>query len=71
MNPSLSDEQSEGRVRFHCSDVVAKNCDWQASGNSEEELMLLIKQHSREKHGLELDDETLNGVHHAIHTHAA
>ena len=71
MNPSLSNEQSEGRARFNCSDVVAKNCDWQASGNSEEELMLLIKQHSREKHGLELDDETLNGVHHAIHKQAA
>lgn len=71
MNPSLSDEQSEGRVRFNCSDVVAKNCDRQASGNSEEELMLLIKQNSREKHGLELDDETLNGVHHAICKQAA
>jgi predicted small metal-binding protein len=71
MNSSLSDERSEGRVRFTCSDVVAKNCDWQASGNSEEELMFLIKQHSREKHGLELDDETLNGVHHAIHKEAA
>jgi predicted small metal-binding protein len=72
MDPSLSDEQQDqGRVRFNCSDVVAKNCDWHASGSSEAELMFLIKQHSREKHGLELDDETLNGVHHAIHKQAA
>ena len=71
MNPDLSDKQNQGTLQFKCSDVVAKNCDWQVRGNSEEELMLLIKQHSREKHGLNLDDETRNGVYHAIHKHAA
>ena len=73
MNPNLSDEQQkdQGRVQFKCSDVVAKNCDWQVMGNSEQEIMLLVEQHSREKHGLKLDDETRNGVYHAIHKHAA
>jgi predicted small metal-binding protein len=60
------------RTKEHSnSNVVAKNCDWQVGGNGEEELMLLIEQHSREKHGLNLDDETRNGVHHAIHKRAA
>ena len=71
MNPNLSDEENQGALQFKCSDVVAKNCDWQVGGNGEEELMLLIEQHSREKHGLNLDDETRNGVHHAIHKRAA
>jgi predicted small metal-binding protein len=73
MNPNLSDEQQkdQGRVQFKCSDVVAKNCDWRVVGNSEEEIMPLIEQHSDEKHGLKLDDEIRNGVHHAIHKQAA
>lgn len=70
MNSNLSDEQ-KGTLHFNCSDVVAKNCDWQVSGNSEQESMLLVEQHSREKHGLKLDDETRSGVHHAIHKQAA
>jgi predicted small metal-binding protein len=71
MTPNLSDEQNQGTLQFKCADVVAKNCDWQVSGNSEEQLMLLVEEHSREKHGLKLDDETRNGVHHAIHKRAA
>ena len=73
MNPNLSDEKQkdQGRVQFKCSDVVAKNCDWQVSGNIELEIMMLIEKHFREKHGLKLDDETRNGVHHAIHKRAA
>jgi predicted small metal-binding protein len=70
MNPKLQQE-NQGRLQFKCSDVVAKNCDWQVSGNSEQEIMLLIEQHSKEKHGLKLDDETRNGVYYAIHKRAA
>jgi predicted small metal-binding protein len=74
MNPNLSDDQQKdpGRVQFKCSDVVvAKNCDWRVVSNSEEEIMQLIEQHSEEKHGLKLDDETRNGVRYAIHKQAA
>ena len=73
MNPSVSDpqEKNEGKINFKCSDVGPKNCDWQVSGNSEQEIMLLVEQHSQEKHGLKLDGETRNGVHHAIHKKAA
>jgi predicted small metal-binding protein len=70
MNPNLSNEQ-KGTLQFKCSDVVAKNCDWQVSGNIKLEIMLLIEKHAREKHGLKLDDETRNGVYHAIHKQTA
>ena len=70
MNSNLSDEQ-KGTLHFNCSDVVAKNCDWQVSGNIELEIMMLIEKHAREKHGLKLDDETRNGVYDAIHNRVA
>jgi predicted small metal-binding protein len=66
----MHSEEQKG-LHFNCSDVVAKNCDWQVSGNIELEIMMQIEKHAREKHGLELDDETLNGVHYAIHKEAA
>jgi predicted small metal-binding protein len=66
MDASGDQLKKQARLHFKCSDVVAKNCDWQVSGNSEREIMPLIEQHSQEKHGLKLDDETLNGVHNAI-----
>jgi predicted small metal-binding protein len=73
MNPSVSEQQpkSEGKVNFKCSDVGPKNCDWQVSGNSEQEIMPKIEQHGREKHGLEIDDQIRNKVRNAIHKQAA
>ena len=68
---SSAEPNMQGSLHFNCSDVLAKNCDWRVSGDSEQEIMLLIEQHSQEKHGLKLDDETRNGVHHAIHKKAA
>ena len=49
MNPNVSDQQqkNEGRVNFKCSDVGPKNCDWQVSGNSEQEIMPKIEQHGQ------------------------
>ena len=73
MNPHVSDPQqkNEGKVNFKCSDVGPKNCDWQVSGNSEQEIMPKIEQHGREKHGLEIDDYTRNRVRDAINRQAA
>jgi predicted small metal-binding protein len=61
----------ESNTQTNKGAASAKNCDWQVSGNSEQEIMLLIEQHSKEKHGLKLDDETRNGVYYAIHKRAA
>ncbi len=41
MNPDVSrnPQESQGKLNFKCSDVGPKNCDWQVSGNSEQEIM--------------------------------
>jgi len=64
-------EPNTQSLHFNCSDVLARNCDWRVSGDSEQEIMLLVEQHSQEKHGLNLDGETRNGVHNAIQKKAA
>jgi predicted small metal-binding protein len=66
MDASGEQLKNQKRLHFNCSDVVARNCDWQVSGNSEREIMPLIEQHSQEKHGLKVDDETQNRVRNAI-----
>ena len=73
MNPNVSDPQQRGqeRVNFKCSDVGLKNCDWQVSGNSEQEIMPKIEQHGLEKQGLRTDDETRTKVRNAIHKQSA
>ena len=58
--------ENPGRVRFDCSDVVAKNCDWKVNGSNEQEVMSLVEQHCREKHGLRLDDQIRDGLQRAI-----
>ena len=72
MNPNVSDPQrAQARVNFKCSDVGPKNCDWQVSGNSEQEIMPKIEQHGREKHGLTIDEETGDKVRKAIRRQSA
>lgn len=73
MNPNASDPQKRGqeRVNFKCSDVGLKNCDFQVSGSSEQEIMPKIEQHGLEKHGLKMDDEARDKVRNAIHKQSA
>jgi predicted small metal-binding protein len=73
MNPNVPDRQQEkqGKVNFRCSDVGPKHCEWQISGNSEEEIMPKIEQHGREKHDLAMGNETRSKVRNAIHQQAA
>jgi len=73
MNPDVSKNPNErkDKLNFKCSDVGPKNCDWQVSGNSEEEIMPKIEQHGREKHNLTIDNDTRKKVRGAIHSKAA
>ena len=73
MNPNVSDPQKRGqeRVNFKCSDVGQKNCDFQVSGSSEQEIMPKIEQHGLEKHGLRMDNEIREKVRNAIHKQSA
>ena len=65
------EHQPQGQGKVRCSDVGPKTCDWQVSGNSEQEIMPKIEQHGREKHNLTMDDETRNRVRSAIQRKAA
>jgi len=73
MNPNISADQSASnkKLNFRCADVGPKNCDWQVSGDSEQEIMPKIEQHGREQHNLTIDDATRNKVRNAIQRRAA
>ena len=63
--------QANQKLNFRCSDVGPKTCNWQASGNSEAELLQKIEQHGKEVHNLTMDENTRSKVRRAIHTQAA
>lgn len=71
MNPHEHQSEHKGKVNFRCADVGPKNCDWQVSGNSEDEIMPKIEQHGREKHNMTVDEDTKRKVRGAIHRQAA
>ena len=57
-------------LNFQCADVMP-NCTWQVSGASEEEILLAIEQHGREKHNLTaMDDDTKKKMQNAIRRQA-
>jgi predicted small metal-binding protein len=68
---SRNPQENKGKLNFKCSDVGPKNCDWQVSGNSEQEIMPKIEQHGREKHSMTIDEETRNKVRSSIRRQAA
>ncbi len=68
---SRNPQESKGKLNFKCSDVGPKNCDWQVSGNSEQEIMSKIEQHGREKHNMTIDDATRDKVRSSIRQQAA
>ena len=71
MNPNEQQQESHRKVNFKCSDTGLKYCDWQVSGNSEEEIMAKIEQHGREMHGLEINDYTRNRLRDAVNRQGA
>jgi predicted small metal-binding protein len=57
---------------FRCSDLGHKECKWEVSGRSEDEIMPKIEQHGREKHNItNFDNESRKRVHNAIRDRAA
>jgi len=56
---------------FRCSDLGHK-CNWEVSGQSEEELMPQIEQHGRQAHNLQqMDSDSRQRVRSAIRDRAA
>jgi len=70
-----SSERSTGqgnqKLNFRCSDVGPKTCNWQVSGNSEDEILPKIEQHGREAHNLTMDENTRSKIRSAIRRQAA
>jgi predicted small metal-binding protein len=57
---------------FRCADLGHKECNWEVSGHSEEELLPQIEQHGRQAHNItKLDETARNRVREAIHDRAA
>ena len=63
--------QSNQNLSFRCSDAGQSNCNWQASGKSEDELLPKIEQHAREVHHMNMDENTRSKVRGAIRQQAA
>lgn len=71
MHTSEHSSENKGKLNFRCADAGHKNCDWQVSGDSEEEIMPKIEQHGREKHNMTIDEDAKRKVRGAIHQKAA
>jgi predicted small metal-binding protein len=63
--------QGNQKLNFRCSDVGPKSCNWQVSGQSEDEILPKIEQHGREAHNLTMDENTRSKVRNAIRPQAA
>jgi len=75
LSKAPSSERSTGqenqKLKFRCSDVGPKTCNWQVSGNSEDEILPKIEQHGREEHNLSMDESARSKVRSAIQRQAA
>ena len=57
-----------GNYHFRCSDVGYKECPWETSGSSPDEVLRNAEQHGRQQHNLtSIDEETRNKVRSNIH----
>ena len=68
----MAEQNKSGQKTFRCADMGHKECNWEVSGQSEEELMPQIERHGRERHGItSLDEESRRRVRNNIRDRAA
>lgn len=68
----MAEENKSGQKTFKCSDMGHKDCSWEVSGKSEDELMPQIERHGRERHGMtKMDEESQLRVRNNIRDRAA
>jgi predicted small metal-binding protein len=68
----MAEESKSGNKTFRCSDMGHKDCSWEVSGRSEDELMPQIESHGRERHGINnLDEDSRRRVRNNIRDRAA
>lgn len=68
----MTEDTKSHQKTFKCADMGHKECNWEVSGRSEEELMPQIERHGRERHGINnLDEDSKRRVRSNIHEKAA
>ena len=68
---NVTSNNSRQQKSFRCSDLGHK-CNWEVSGQSEEELMPQIEQHGRQAHDIQnLDSDSRKRVLSVIRDRAA
>lgn len=69
---NISGNNPHGQKSFRCADLGHKECHWEVSGGSEEELMPQIEQHGRQAHNIQsLDSDARKRVRSVIRDRAA
>ena len=64
---SVHTNQASTPHTFRCADAGNPACDWETSGNSEEDVMQKVVEHAREDHGMtDWTDAMHDRVRHAI-----
>jgi predicted small metal-binding protein len=67
-----SHQSGKHQKHFRCADLGHKECSWEVSGRSEDEIMPQIERHGRERHNVtNFDNESRNRVRNAIRERAA
>ncbi len=57
----------ESGKRFRCSDALDGNCQWEARGQDEDQILASIEHHWRERHNLrEMSETERNRIRAAI-----
>jgi predicted small metal-binding protein len=57
----------EGGKRFTCSDAGDCDCQWEARGKNEDEILAAVEQHRQERHNLRaLTEQERNRIRAAI-----
>ena len=60
--------QGAGDYHLRCADVGYKDCPWEASGSTQDDVLRKAEQHGRQEHNLtNIDDDTRNRVRSQIH----
>ena len=68
----MAEESKSNHKTFKCADMGHKDCSWEVSGRSEDELMPQIERHGRERHGVtNLDEDSKRRVRSNIRERAA
>lgn len=68
----MGDQQNDGqKLSFCCSDLGQNDCDWQTSGDNQDDLVRSIEEHARHHHNMVIDEDTDRRIRDALGKSAA